>query len=98
MWCWPCVGFSNSTRMRRYGSSEPHWEDNGVPRERVSGNGDEITYIFGVGQISTFFLGAQLCALCDPMACCLPGSSVCGIFQARTGAGCHFLLQGIFLI
>ena len=28
----------------------------------------------------------------------LPGSSVHGIFQARvTGAGCHFLLQGIFL-
>ena len=28
-----------------------------------------------------------------------PGSSVHGIFQARnTGVGCHFLLQGIFLI
>ena len=27
-----------------------------------------------------------------------PGSSVHGIFQARIlGAGCHFLLQGIFL-
>ena len=28
--------------------------------------------------------GAQLCpALCDPMDCSLPGSSVYGIFQAR---------------
>ena len=29
-------------------------------------------------------LGAQLCpTLCDPMDCSLPGSSVCGILQAR---------------
>ena len=33
------------------------------------------------------------------MDCSLPGFSVHGIFQAkRTGAGCHFLLQGIFPI
>ena len=31
------------------------------------------------------------------MDCSLPGSSVHGIFQARAGVGCHFLLQGIFL-
>ena len=36
-------------------------------------------------------------ALCDPMDCSLRGSSVHGILQARTGVGCHFLLQGIFL-
>jgi len=34
--------------------------------------------------------------LCDPMDCSLPGSSIHGIFQARTRVGCHFLLQGIF--
>ena len=31
--------------------------------------------------------------LCDPMDCSPPGSSVHG---KNTGAGCHFLLQGIF--
>ena len=30
------------------------------------------------------------------MACSPPGSSVCGISQASTGVGCHFLLQGNF--
>ena len=54
---------------------------------------------------------AQSCpALCGPMDCRLPGSSVhgiCGLQSARlfclwnlqarnTGVGCHFLLQGIF--
>ena len=33
--------------------------------------------------------------LCDPVDCSLPGSPVCGIFQAYTIAGHHFLLQGI---
>ena len=33
------------------------------------------------------------------MDCSLPGFSVQEIFQARMlGVGCHFLLQGIFLI
>ena len=41
---------------------------------------------------------AQSClTLCDPRDCSLPDSSVHGIFQARIGMGCHFLLQGIFL-
>ena len=41
---------------------------------------------------------AQSClTLCNSMDCSPPGSSVHGIFQAKnTGAGCHFLLQGIF--
>ena len=35
--------------------------------------------------------------LCDPMDCSLPGSSVCGILQARILEWiCHSLLQGIF--
>ena len=33
---------------------------------------------------------------CSPMDCSPSGSSVNGIFQASTGAGCDFLLQGIF--
>ena len=44
---------------------------------------------------------AQSCpTLCDPMDCSPPGSSVHGIFFSgkNTGVGCHFLLQGIFLI
>ena len=31
--------------------------------------------------------------LSNPMDCSLPGSSIHGIFQARTGMGCHCLLQ-----
>ena len=37
-----------------------------------------------------------VCLLCDPTDCSLPSSSLHGIFQARSGVGCHFLLQGIF--
>ena len=41
---------------------------------------------------------AQSCpALCDPMDCSLPGSSVHGDSLGKnTGVGCHALLQGIF--
>ena len=35
--------------------------------------------------------------LWDPVGCNLAGYSVHGISQARTGMGCHFLLQGIIL-
>ena len=36
--------------------------------------------------------------LCDPVDCSPPISSAHGILQVKnTGAGCHFLLQGIFL-
>ena len=36
--------------------------------------------------------------LCNPMDCSLLGSTVHGILPSKnTGAGCHFLLQGIFL-
>ena len=36
----------------------------------------------------------QLCpTLCDPIDGSPPGSPVPGIHQARTGVGCHFLLQ-----
>ena len=42
-------------------------------------------------------LVAQLClTVCNPTDCSSPGSSVYGIFHARTGVGCHSLLQGIF--
>ena len=43
-------------------------------------------------------LVTQLCLTpCNPMNRSPPGSSVLGILQARTLAGCHSLLQGIFL-
>ena len=56
--------------------------------------------IIGVwGSHSGFYMCAESCAtLCDPMDCSLPGSPIQENFQAKTtGAGCHFLLQGIFL-
>ena len=31
--------------------------------------------------------------LCDPIDGSPPGSTISGILQARTGVGCHFLLQ-----
>ena len=44
-------------------------------------------------------LVTQSCpTLYTPMDCSPPGSSVHSISQASTGVGCHFLLQGIFLI
>ena len=44
-------------------------------------------------------LVAQSCpALCDPMECSPPGSSVHGDSPGKiTGVGCHALFQGIFL-
>ena len=40
----------------------------------------------------------QLClTLCDPMDCSLPGLLPWDSLGKNTGAGCHFLLQGIFL-
>ena len=43
-------------------------------------------------------MSLQLClTLCDPVDCCLLGSSVHGDFPSKsTGVGCHTLLQGIF--
>ena len=40
----------------------------------------------------------QLCpAVCDPVDCSLPGSSVHGVSPGKSiGVGCHGLLQGIF--
>ena len=41
---------------------------------------------------------AQLCpSLCDPMDCGPPGSLSSDVPGQNTGAGCHSLLQGIFL-
>ena len=52
-----------------------------------------------VPQEKYFFAAAaakslQLCpTLCDPIDGSPPGSAIPGILQARTGVGCHFLLQ-----
>ena len=56
------------------------------------------TSLFVFFPIETRKKVAQSClALCDPMHCSLPGSSVHGIFHGKnTGVGCHFLFQGIF--
>ena len=52
------------------------------------------------GWVKVKVLIAQPCpALCNPMDCSPPDSSVHGILQAsNTGVGCHALLQGIFPI
>ena len=49
-------------------------------------------------QISGDALVTKLClAVCDPMDCRLPGSSVHEIFPGKNiGVDCHFFLQGIF--
>ena len=53
-----------------------------------------ITGLFGESESEI----AQSCpTLCHPMDCSPLGSSVHGVFQARIGVGCHFLLQKIFL-
>ena len=36
--------------------------------------------------------------LCNPLDCSLPSSIVHGVLGKNTGMGCHFFLQGIFLI
>ena len=52
-----------------------------------------------INRINHVCLVAQSClAFCHPMDCSPPVFSVHGIFQARIGASCHFLLQGILPI
>ena len=47
--------------------------------------------------LSVFMLKKSCLTLCNPMYYSLPGSSVYGKFPGKnTGAGCPFLLQGIF--
>ena len=54
--------------------------------------------IGGSDSFSSQCMSAQSClTLWDPMDCSLLGSSVHGLFLGKnTGAGCHFLFQGIF--
>ena len=55
-------------------------------------------FIFLTAFAHLFSFAQSYPTLCCPMDCSLPGSYGHGIFQARiTEAGCHFLLQGIFL-
>ena len=60
----------------------------------------EFAWCFPTTLLFVHFMHAQVClALCNPMDFGPPGSSIHGIFLGRnTGVGCHFLLQGIFLI
>ena len=47
--------------------------------------------------VHTGSLTQSCLTLCDSMDNSPPGSSVHGISQEKTGVGCRFLLQGIFL-
>ena len=50
--------------------------------------------LFGA-QVKGACICAQWCpTLCDPMDCSLPGSSVCGVFQARYWSGLPFPTPG----
>ena len=59
-------------------------------------------YLFLSMYITYVCAHAQLLSrvqLCNPMDCSQSGSSVQGYFSGKnTGVGCHFFLQGIFLI
>ena len=57
----------------------------------------------GAALLWSWLLALWVCVLsqvqlCDPMGCSLPGSSPWNFPGKNTGAGCHFLLQGIFII
>ena len=60
----------------------------------------ELLGVLGLNaSLKVKLLVSQLClTLCDPMDGSPPGSSVCGISQARvlTRVGCHSFPQGIF--
>ena len=55
--------------------------------------------IFSKGLLLLYSCFSHVWLFCDLVDCSLPGSSVHEIFSGKnTGRGCHFLLQGIFLI
>ena len=65
---------------------------NSIP---LSWNEWKISYVSIKVNISSFLLRVQSClTLRDPMDCSLPGSSVCGIFQARILEWLPFPLPG----
>ena len=56
-------------------------------------------YTFQVQSLENSLVPQSCLALCDPMGCNLPGSSVHGGSPGKNaGVGCHFLLWEIFLI
>ena len=63
---------------------------------------ETVTWVVKTWHAINSPLGLCMCAescltLWDPMNCSPPGSSAHGILSSKnTGAGCHFLLQGIF--
>ena len=68
---------------------------------QVMGQGSIFIFYFTTGQFYTVSLGGGLIMpnSCDPMNCSLPDSSVHGDSPGKnTRVGCHFLLQGIFLM
>ena len=69
-----------------------HYEE---PQEKSVSDFSANQMLFSHGQHESLCSVTQPCpTLCDPMDCSPPGSSVHGFLQARSGVGCHFLLQG----
>ena len=63
----------------------------------IRGNNDKCEHIkILINSIGTLLVDQSCPTLCNPMDCSPSGSSVHGDFPSKnTGAGCHFLLQGI---
>ena len=87
-WDSHCCGFSCCGVWTLGCTGFSSWHADSVAPQRV-----------GSSQCVCVWVCAQLCpTLCSPMDCSMPGSSVHWISRKNTRVGCHFLLQGIFLI
>ena len=65
-----------------------------LPQSQFSFQFNKISYQTCLPPAAATAKSLQLCpTLCDPIDGSPPGSPVSGILQARTGVGCHFLLQ-----
>ena len=71
------------------GSVRSQWRVTHLQGEKARGRGAIVSMLCVLSHFSRV-------QLCNPMDCSPPGSSIPGILQVRTGAGCCFLLQGIF--
>ena len=68
-----------------------------VPVIKVTGCGVRRGCLCAQVCVCAFSVAKSCPALCDPVDCSMPRSSVHGIFPGKNfGVGCHFLLQGIF--
>ena len=89
---WSChlgLALSQSQGQVRLSWRQWPWCDVMRPWKVISGREKRVW-------MCCFCMVAKSWLFYDPMGCNSSGSSVHGIFQARTGMGCHTLLQGIF--